>query len=317
MSVFSGHKKILCIYGPTASGKTDFAASLAHYIPIEIVNMDSAQLYTPLTIGTSKPDWKATTFKQHMFDCLDEPTVMTVHAYRTMALRIVEDIWSRNKIPVFVGGSGFYLKTLLFPVQDAYPEEFNVASNAVGQDADLWNQLNAIDPVRAQAIHQRDVYRLRRALNIWCATGKKPSDMQPVYGPIAPYVLIKITCDREMLYARINERTYAMLNNGWLDEVRALVGTPWESFVTSKGFIGYAELINYIKQHTDLESATATIQRKTRNYAKRQEIFWRMLQKKLLNMAQNDTLSMKQIVEIDLTSANLNLYIKQLLDSLL
>lgn len=315
MDLCSGHKKIICIYGPTASGKTDFAASLADHAPIEIINMDSAQLYTPLTIGTSKPDWKATPFKQHMFDCLDEPTSMTAHAYRVQALHLIKDIWSRNNIPVFVGGSGFYLKTLLFPLQ----EHKQLNGDLIVQEQDdacLWQKLNAIDPERAQAIHPHDVYRLKRALAIWYTTGNKPSTVQPKYQPVAPFILIKITCDRDILYSRIDQRARAMVNDGWIQEVEPLLATPWQEFVISKGFIGYSQIIDYINQQADLAFTIKTIQRKTRNYAKRQEIFWRMLKKKLLNVAQNDTLSMRQIVEIDLTSDNLNLYIKQLLDGL-
>lgn len=315
MNLCSGQKKIVCVYGPTASGKTDFAACLAGHAPIEIINMDSAQLYTPLTIGTAKPDWKATAFKQHMFDYFDIPVGMTVHTYRERALHLVEDIWSRNHIPVFVGGSGFYLKTLLFPLQ----EQSHTYPHLDDDDQDsqsLWDRLHAIDPVRAYSIHPHDVYRLKRALNIWYTTGKKPSCAQPEYHPIAPFILVKINCERDVLYSRINQRVYTMIENGWIQEVQSLLKTPWQDFVVSKGFIGYAQIIDHINQRLDFASTIEIIQRKTRNYAKRQEIFWRMLKKKLLNMAHSDTLSMKQIVEIDLTSDNLNLYIKQLLDSL-
>lgn len=316
---FMDNKKILFMYGQTASGKTEFASQLAAYLPIEIVNMDSAQCYTPLTIGTSKPDWKTSDIRQHLFDCIDEPKVFTVHTYRQKVLSLVESIWSRSHIPVFVGGSGFYLKNLLFPIEDFDIKNQDIASIACKEKEEnsslLWQQLNNIDPERAQKIHPHDVYRVKRALDIWYATGKKPSLYKPLYNPLAPFILIKINRKREDLYKRINQRTEIMLKEGWLDEVRSLLSTDWEVFVKKKGFIGYSELIDHLHGLYTLEELIPLIQKQTRHYAKRQQTFWHMLEKIIVEAERKSSSPIGQIIEFDLTSSDVHLYIKQLLRS--
>ena len=306
-------KKAIFIYGPTASGKTEFADNIAEVLSAEIINMDSAQLYTPLNIGTAKPDWKASSHAQHLFDCMDEPEHITVYAYRQMALATMEAIWSRNKIPIFVGGSGFYLKSMLFPAQDSSSVKSD--KPIFDDQSDLWEKLNQVDPERANAIHPHDIYRIKRALEIWHTTGKKPSIYKPVYNPPAPFLLVYVTRKRKDLYARIDERVLTMVKEGWLQEVSSLCATPWELFVQEKGFIGYSELIGYIKHAYDLEYAIELIQQRTRNYAKRQETFWRMLKKEVLEAQQIEHAPKGTIMEFDLTYPGLHLYIKQILHS--
>ena len=307
-------KKVIFIYGPTASGKTGFAETIADVVSGEIVNMDSAQLYTPLTIGTAKPDWKASPHAQHLFDCIHEPEHITVHAYRQMALATMEVIWSRNKVPIFVGGSGLYLKSMLFPARDSSAK---TDTRLIFEDQlDLWKKLDQVDPERAKVIHPHDVYRIKRALEIWHATGKKPSVYKPIYNPPAPFLLVYVTRNRKDLYKRIDERVLTMMKEGWLQEVSSLLATPWECFVQEKGFIGYSELLGYIKQVYDLEYAIKLIQQRTRNYAKRQETFWRMLKKEVLEAQHINHSPKGRIIEFDLTYPDLHLYIKQLLHSL-
>lgn len=310
------HRRIVFIYGPTASGKTDLASSLAEQMPAEIVNMDSAQLYTPLTIGTAKSDWRSSSYAQHMFDYIDEPKTITVHAYREAALDLIKDIWSRGNIPIFVGGSGFYLKSLLFPPQAPALKEEKESTDY--ESIDLWEKLNAIDPERAASIHSSDLYRIERALAIWHITGTKPSTYKPTYSPPAPFILIHVTRDRKDLYERINKRVDHMMDQGLLDEVISLIDSPWEHFVQEKRFIGYSELIEYLKKRSTLEEAVELIKQRTRNYAKRQETFWRMIKRLIVDAdRQNGHIPMGVIQELDLTNPDLNLYIKQLLDNIL
>ena len=106
---------MLIIFGPTAVGKTDFALKVAERVPAEIVNMDVGQLYTPLSIGTAKPNWRSETVPHHLFDYVDKPRNITVVEYRKILLEVLEDIWQRGKLPIIVGGSGFYLKSIFFP----------------------------------------------------------------------------------------------------------------------------------------------------------------------------------------------------------
>jgi tRNA dimethylallyltransferase len=267
----------IVVAGPTAVGKTDFALELAQKYNGEIINADVGQFYTPLSIGTAKPDWRNLTIPHHLFDILSEPKDYTVHEYRKAVYNCMKAIWQRNRVPIIVGGSGFYLMSLYFP-----PQELPLVSKISGPVS--WEALNAIDPVRAQEINPSDFYRIERALAIWYATGKKPSAIKPVFNPLAPSFFIVLDRDRQELYNRINRRVCQMLQAGWICEVQALMGTDWIPFLERKKLIGYPEIIAFLKeQQTDINYQTlvAQIQQKTRNYAKRQLTFFAMLQKML------------------------------------
>lgn len=310
------NKKILFVYGPTASGKTEFVDRLAQQVPIEVVNMDSAQFYVPFTVGTAKPDWKATPFEQHMFDCIDTPRAMTVREYYERVVPLVKSIQARGNLAVLVGGSGFYLKSLLFPIK-IISQEVSPKNMIITGCANLWQELNEIDPDRARDLHQHDVYRITRALNIWHTTGIKPSLYKPEYNPIMPYTLV-ITCrHKEDLYKRINERVLVMLQTDWVKEVASLINTPWQDFIQQKGFIGYNDIIEYIKGQKQLDDVTTSIQQKTRQYARKQESFGRMLMREIdENILQYERQLHDEVVVLNLTSVDLGLYIKQLLHKL-
>src|SRR5260221_12969282 len=113
---------MLVLYGPTGVGKTDLALALAEHIPVEIINMDVGQFYTPLSIGTAKPDWKHSTVAHHLFDIIDAPAHCTVTEYRSLVYKKIQEIRERGRLPILVGGSGFYLHVLLFPTQAAIPD---------------------------------------------------------------------------------------------------------------------------------------------------------------------------------------------------
>jgi len=299
----------LILYGPTGVGKTDLALLLGQYIPVEIVNMDVGQFYTPLSIGTAKPDWKNSSIPHHLFDVFDTPVNCTVVEYRTMVFETINAITQRAKLPILVGGSGFYLRSLLFPpcgptVNEQENNQYNKQSHE-----DLWQMLHAIDPQRAAGISKTDTYRLRRALDIWHATKTIPSLYEPSYDCQLNFLLLHLTRDRNDLYTRINERVDVMLRSGWVDEVRKLINTPWYDFIRSKKLIGYTEILDYIeskKEHIPVEVVN-TIRQKTRNYAKRQETFWRKLEREIKDGI---------LHTVNLTNADIHLYINELLQQL-
>lgn len=310
----AGARQVIIITGPTGVGKTDFADALALKLPIEIINADMGQLYAPLSIGTAKPDWRSSATPHHLFDLLNEPVDYTAVAYRTRVIETVESIWARNRIPVIVGGSLFYIKSLFFAPQ-AQPV---VSSVSEGPELvhGTWQQLHAIDPVRAQKIHSNDFYRIQRALALWHTTGIKPSTLTPSFAPIAPHItLLFLTRDKDDLHGRIAQRVAHMADAGWLREVEALQSTAWEPFLQRKKLIGYNELLLYTAQHHSqpdmLDAVWDTITQRTRSYAKRQHTFWRMLVKQLHEAYA--TSSCKTLIEsVNLTSLNLDLYIGQL-----
>lgn len=304
---------MIIIYGPTGCGKTDFSLALAEKMRGEIINMDSGSFYTPLTIGTAKPDWKKHPVPHHLFDTINQPVNFTVAQYRAQVQILIGQIYDRGNIPILVGGSGFYLKSLFFPPQASPADDAHFHDDGSQSTEVLWHQLAAIDAVRAAQIDQHDRYRIVRALDIWHATGMLPSSFKPLYQPVAPATIFHLTRDRTQLYERINERVLNMMDQGWIDEVRALENTPWHAFLKEKKIIGYDDILNYLGGQQDEKAyrqLIATIATKCRHYAKRQETFWRMLEKEF---AQIEEPRRPLIRTINLTLIDLELYIKQLL----
>jgi tRNA dimethylallyltransferase len=275
-------KPMIIMYGPTGVGKTDCALSLAQRVGGEIINMDMGALYTPLSIGTAKPDWRSEEIPHHLFDVIDSPRQVTVVEYRALLIPILESLWKCGKVPILVGGSGFYLKSLFFPPQGAPIAESRAYADI--PENQLWHHLENIDSDRAHSIDPHDLYRVKRALDIWYATGKKPSLNAPKFQPLAPFALFFLTRERKELYTRIDSRVFQMINAGWIEEVQGLLGTGWESFIHEKKIIGYDDIFDYLataRTEDDKKSMVHAIQQKTRNYAKRQCTFWRSLQKDL------------------------------------
>lgn len=295
--------------GPTGVGKTEFAEQLGRTIRIEIINGDMGQLYTPLTIGTAKPDWKNSTIPHHLFDYLDQPRSCSAMEYCSMLSTIMQEIWARNNLPVIVGGSSFYMRSIFFPPHHAVSNGHLPTELTAKDTQSLWHHLMQIDPVRAQHVHPHDRYRIMRALDIWYQHGVLPSEQRPRCQVPAPALVIFLHRDRAELYQRINARVESTMRAGWLNEVKNL-SSAWQQFVVDKKIIGYPDIINYLAysdQEVHYEQLVTTIQQKTRNYAKRQLTFWRSLRRDLLACGDKITLE-----EPTLTLLDLNLYIKQL-----
>lgn len=307
----------LIIYGPTGVGKTDLALTIAEHIPAEIINMDVGQFYTPLSIGTAKPDWKNSTVPHHLFDIITTPVNYTVHEYRTKAYKTIHEIIGRGKLPILVGGSGFYLHSLLFS-QSLAAEDTDI-SHVYPQGANLWQELHAIDPVRALHIDRADEYRIKRALSIWHTTGKLPSSFAPVYNPEADYYILFVERDRDELRKRINARVQEMLDQGWIDEAKNLVHTPWNEFIRKKNLIGYSEIFEYIlgkKSTAAFSHMVEVIATRTRQYAKRQFTFWRKLEREIKKEKKYTGTSIGCIEAVNLTNVKIHLYINELLKRL-
>lgn len=316
----------IVITGETGVGKTDFSDHLSSRLPIEIINGDVGQMYTPTTIGTAKPDWRAACVTHHLFDYITTPTDFSVAAYRTVVTHLLSDIWARGALPVIVGGSSFYIRSLFFSASEHlissdgsndtmghnFPEDVRAAitrAEISGDSIPLWNILFTIDPERAQAIKSQDTYRLRRALDIWYTHGVLPSTCKQRFDPIAPTLCFFLTRDRAELYERINRRVEIMVRDGWIDEVKGL-DEQWRQFLKRKKLIGYPEIITFLDgtQCNDHYAALiACIQQNTRRYAKRQGTFWRMAQREI---AMHNTCHLApQLHEYNLTLSPVHLYL--------
>ncbi len=326
------HNFVIILHGPTGVGKTDCADYLASGLPVEFVNSDMGQLYVPLTIGTAKPNWRSSDTPHHLFDVLDEPEYFSVSKYREKLKQILKAIWNKQKIPLIIGGSSYYVTALFFPPYFASATQLATQASptampgtAPGRPAsenlenmsneDLWEKLHEIDPERANQIDPSDRYRVERALDIWRSTGTKPSEYVPLYDPIADYYFIWITRDRDELYQRINERVVAMMDDGWIEEVKGLQATEWEPFLHKKKIIGYAEILDYLDGKIPYNTMISAIRKRTRNYAKRQITFWRMLKKKLETSLETENVGHRTRCAIDtvnLTNSTIERYSEQL-----
>jgi tRNA dimethylallyltransferase len=308
---------MLIIYGPTGVGKTDIALTIAANIPAEIINMDVGQFYTPLSIGTAKPDWKNSAIPHHLFDIINTPLNYTVSEYRKLLYTTVHDVIKRHKLPILVGGTGFYLHSLLFSPEVAIPH--NDITPLYDAEADLWQELYDVDPVRALRIDKADMYRIKRALSIWHATGKLPSSYVPIYHPEADYSIIFLERDRKQLYQRINARVLEMFDQGWIAEAQTLIGTPWQKFIQHKNIIGYNEIFDYLsgkKTNDDFCDMINKISNQTRHYAKRQFTFWRKLEREIKKEKQYTGNNIGCLEAVNLTNIDIDTYINELLKRL-
>ncbi len=317
----SDRRHIYILHGPTGAGKSDFACSLAPRIRAEIINADCGQLYAPLSIGTAKPAWQQEHTPHHLFDVLDEPRDCTVIEYRDLLVPLVTSILEKAHNVIIVGGSSFYIQSILFPpcALQIHKEEDQV--NIKMSDNNLWQKLYAIDPARAAKIHPNDAYRLKRALYMWQKTQIQPSlcapqfclpyDINTIKAPVS-ITVVHVTRDRTDLHERINNRTRQMLKAGWLDECNTLLGTPWENFLYRKKLIGYPHIMTYLKTgQDDIGTVVEVIQQKTRAYAKRQETFWRKLKRSYAVVAE------VAVEEINLTLQDYAPHIERLLSRVL
>lgn len=310
---------MLVIYGPTGVGKTDVALTIAEHIPAEIINMDMGQFYTPLSIGTAKPDWQHSPIPHHLFDIINEPHNYTVTEYRNLLYKTVAEIRARGRLPILVGGSGFYLHALLFLLQAPLADTHTDIEALYPVGTNLWNKLYDIDPQRALNIDKADEYRIKRALSIWHATGKLPSSYVQIYQPEADFMILFLERDRQELHQRINERVLDMLNQGWIEETKALEHTPWQTFIQRKNLIGYSEIFDYLATAQTGEGFAVMVDKisaQTRQYAKRQWTFWRKLEREINKEKQYTGRYIGCLETVNLTNIQIDLYINELLKRL-
>ena len=280
--------RALAITGPTASGKTALSIELASAIDGEIISCDSMQIYREMSIGTAKATAEErAAVPHHMIDFLEPNVPYSADNYRADALRVVDEIASRGKTPIFVGGTGLYIDTVSrapapdVPSSNPKYRERALAALKTPEDVHaLWDRLRAVDPISAEKIHENNVKRVIRALEIYDATGKPKSYFDELTKDAAPPIKIDmITLDfhsRERLYERIDRRVDRMLEDGLLDEARSLFKRGLLSSDTTAGqAIGYKELRGYLEGESLLEDAVENLKLASRRYAKRQLTWFR------------------------------------------
>lgn len=275
-------EKLIALVGPTASGKTDLAVKLAQAIDGEIISADSRLVYRDFNIGAAKPSVEELALVPHyMIDIVSPTDNYSVNLYIIKAREIIQDIFSRNKIPIITGGTGFYVRALLegLDIPEIKPDiEFRKQMELLilenGREF-LHKKLEEVDSEMAAKLHANDYVRIIRALEVQKMSGKKMSEIQSVSDSIYNTVYIGLNAeDRAFLYDRIEKRADIMLKNGLVKEVENLI-QKYGKTVSLLKTLGYKEICNYLDGMYSLEEAVEEMKKKTRNFAKRQLVWFR------------------------------------------
>ncbi|NLP34910.1 MAG: tRNA (adenosine(37)-N6)-dimethylallyltransferase MiaA [Clostridiales bacterium] len=274
---------LIILTGPTSVGKTALSINLAKAVNGEIISADSMQVYRYMNIGTAKitPDEKQGV-PHYLIDEFDPDEDFNVVKFQSFAKKYINDIYNRGKIPILVGGTGFYIQAVLYDIDFTNNDTDNEYRNELEQLAKekgnlyLHEQLEQIDPASAEAIHPNNIKRVIRALEYYKLTGEKISEHnEEQKKKTSPYnyCYFVLNKDRAKLYQGIEKRVDQMVQNGLLDEVKGLAARGYTRDLVSMQGLGYKEILSYLDGEYSLDEALAILKKETRHYAKRQ-ITW-------------------------------------------
>lgn len=278
-------KPLIIIAGPTAAGKTKSAILLAKKIGGEIVSADSMQVYRHMDIGSAKVSSEEMQgVPHHLINVLEPTEEFNVVRFQTMAKAAMEDIYARGRIPLIVGGTGFYIQSVLYDIDftenegdAAYRHELENLAKEKGNET-LYRMLTEVDPQSAKELHPNNVKRVIRALEYHRLTGQKISEHnQEQRQKVSPYdaYYFVLTMDRAKLYHRIDLRVDLMLEQGLVEEVRKLKEMGLTKNDVSMQGLGYKEILAYLDGEMTFEEAVYTVKRDTKHFAKRQMTWFR------------------------------------------
>ena len=281
-------KKAIVVVGPTASGKTSLGIYIAKKYNGEVISADSMQIYKDMSVSTAKPTAEEMDgIKHHLIDFVEITDKYSVSNYCDDARKVFDDITSRNKLPVIVGGTGLYIDSFLSNTKFLDSACSEDVRNELQEELknkgieEMYGQLKEIDPDAAERIHPNNTVRVLRALEVYRTTGmtitqqaefshSEESDIEPLFIGIS-------FSDREKLYDRVNKRVDIMLENGMLDEAKAVFSGEYS--VTAFNSIGCKEMKPYLDGEKSLEECVETLKMSTRRYAKRQLTWFRRNEK--------------------------------------
>lgn len=272
--------QILMIGGPTAVGKTALSIRLAKAFYGEVVNADAYQIYRGMDIGTAKATLaERDGVVHHLLDVVDPGTPFSVAQFKQAAQNAIAEIQARGKLPIVVGGTGFYMNALRLDLPlggQAPPRDYRdqlQAELALHDEQWLWEQLNAVDSKAAEKIPPANSRRVIRALEVMHTTGVKFSQ-QPESKPAYNALILGLTTERKVLYERINARVELMVQAGLIPEVKQVLVSAGPDAQALKA-IGYKELLPYLQGEETLAQAVELIQKNSRHYAKRQLTYFK------------------------------------------
>ena len=274
-------KKIVVVCGPTASGKTALAVELAKEHNGEVISSDSMQIYRRMDIGTAKPTVEEMQgIPHHMIDVVDPEEDFSVARYVDMASRCVDDVLARGKLPIVAGGTGLYIDSLLsgrtfsaFSPESPLRGELEGRMRAEGGEK-LLEELAKVDPESAARLHPNDEKRIVRALEVYLTTGKTITQHNAETLAIPPrYDALTINLsyeNRADMWSRIDRRVDVMMEQGLVEEVRALLNSGVPEKCTAMQAIGYKEMVEAVLRTGDYHAGAEEIKLRSRQYAKRQ-----------------------------------------------
>lgn len=274
--------QLLGIVGPTAVGKSQFGIQLAQTLGGEIVNADSRQVYRYMDIGTSKPTpQERAIVPHHVFDVVSPNENFSLAQYQQMAVRAIEDIQQRSRLPIVVGGSGQYVWAVLegwgipkvAPNQDFRREMQERAD--IGEGKKLHEELSQVDPEAAERIDPRNVRRTIRALEVFNETETPISQLQRREAPPSEIFVIGLTADREELYRRIDLRVDEMIELGLVDEVKRLASRGFDFNIPVLSSIGYRQIGQFLRNELTLPGAIQQTKFETHRFARQQYTWFR------------------------------------------
>lgn len=283
-------RKVICVQGPTASGKSLLAEHLAQELHGEIVSADSMQIYRGMDIGTAKVPLEDRHVPYHCIDIVDPGEPYSAALFQRDARSAIVELQSRGATPVLCGGTGFYVRAALDDMDFAPGEQgsplrarYSKLAQEKGPEA-LHQELAEVDPESASQIHPNNVKRVIRALEMH-AEGESYAERKGNFKTIPhalPSIKFALDLDRSVLYERINSRVEEMIDNGLVEEVKRLLDQGFRDGLTAPQAIGYKEIVSYLDGVSSLQEAVESIQQATRRYAKRQlswlrgdpEIIW-------------------------------------------
>ena len=305
-------QKLIVLTGPTAVGKSKLSIELAKRLGGEIISADSMQVYKYMNIGTDKisPD-KMGGIRHHLIDFLEPTEDFNVFLFQKLVKEAIADISSRGKVPIIVGGTGFYIQAVLYDIDftetdedDSYRHILEERAKNEGVHA-LHEELRAVDPVSADMIHENNSKRVIRALEYYHKTGKPISEHnEEQHQRLSPYDFryFVLTDESKTLYSRIDKRVDQMIEDGLVDEVKSLDKYNIPRTATSMQSLGYREILGYLDGEYDLDRAIYLIKLNTRHFAKRQ-LTWFRREKDVIWIDKNefdhdDELILKEMIRI-------------------
>jgi len=276
-------RRLLAIVGPTASGKTKLGIEIAEKIESEIISADSRQIYIELSIGTAKPNPdELKKVKHHFINKLSLTEKYDVGKFVKEAMEVINQIHTKNRIPIVVGGSGLYINSLLYGIFEgpSADEEVRLHIEREFQEKgiqSLLQKLQEIDPETYDRIDKKNPRRVIRALEVFYLTGKPISKLQKEkhQSPDFEIIIYGLNWERKKLYERINQRVDQMIKQGLVEEVKEILNRYGENVNVVLQTVGYKEVIDYLKSKITYDEMMELIKRNTRRYAKRQLTWFR------------------------------------------